>query len=89
MSSRDGELASWSVNGSSAETKLNGITVEKGDTIDFIVDSRRDPENDGFGWAPSSLAAARSWNARTDFAGAASGAAEYLGALRASAARDE
>ena len=38
VSSRHGELASWSVNGSSAETKLNGIAVEKGDTIDFIVD---------------------------------------------------
>ena len=40
VSSRQGELASWSVNGSSAETKLSGIKVEKGDTIDFIVDAR-------------------------------------------------
>ena len=28
------------MNGSSAETKLNGITVEKGDMIDFVVDAR-------------------------------------------------
>ena len=52
VSSRHGEVASWSVNGSSAETKLSGIAVEKGDTIDFIVDARQDPENDGFGWTP-------------------------------------
>ena len=43
-----GELASWSVNGTSAETRLNSITIEKGDMIDFLVDGKRDPENDAF-----------------------------------------
>ena len=52
VSSRHGELASWSVNGSSAETKLSGIKIEKGDTIDFVVDARTDPENDAFSWSP-------------------------------------
>jgi hypothetical protein len=69
VSSRDGELASWSVNGSSAETKLNGIKVEKGDTISFVVDARLDPENDGFAWAPVIKAGEQSWNAKNDFAG--------------------
>jgi hypothetical protein len=68
-SSRHGELASWWVNGSSAETKLNGIVVEKGDAIDFIVDARLDPEGNGFGWAPIIRSGERAWNARTDFAG--------------------
>jgi hypothetical protein len=69
VSSRDGELASWSVNGSSAETKLNGIKVEKGDTISFVVDARLDPENDGFTWAPVIKSGEQSWNAKNDFAG--------------------
>ena len=73
LSSRHGELASWNVNGSSAETRLNGIRVEKGDILDFIVDGRRDPENDAFGWAPVIKAdvksGAQTWNAKDDFAG--------------------
>jgi hypothetical protein len=71
VSSRLGELASWSVNGSSAETKLNGIAVEQGDTIDFIVDGRSDPENDGFNWAPTITSGGQSWVARNEFAGPA------------------
>ena len=69
VSSRHGELASWSVNGSSAETELNGIAVEKGDTIDFIVDARLDPENDAFSWAPVIKSGEQTWNAKEDFAG--------------------
>ena len=69
VSSRHGELASWSVNGSSAETKLSGIKVEKGDTIDFVVDARTDPENDAFSWAPVVKCGADTWNAKNDFAG--------------------
>jgi hypothetical protein len=71
VSSRDGELASWSVNGSSAETKLNGIAVEKGDTIEFIVDARMDPENDGFTWAPVIKSGEQTWSAKDNFAGPA------------------
>ncbi|MEJ7607050.1 MAG: DUF1549 and DUF1553 domain-containing protein [Bryobacteraceae bacterium] len=69
VSSRHGEVASWSVNGSSAETKLSGIIVEKGDTFDFVVDARRDFENDGFGWAPVIKSGEQTWGASTDFTG--------------------
>ena len=69
VSSRQGELASWWVNGSSAETKLTGIKVEKGDTISFIVDARLDPENHSFMWAPVIKCGERTWNAKNDFAG--------------------
>jgi hypothetical protein len=72
VSSRDGELASWSVNGSSAETKLSGIKVEKGDVISFVVDARLDPENDGFTWAPVIKSGEQTWNAKNDFAGPSS-----------------
>ncbi len=67
--SRLGEIASWSVNGSSAETKLNGIRVQKGDTVDFIVDTRSDPENDAYTWVPVVRSGNQEWNAKTDFAG--------------------
>lgn len=69
VSSRQGELASWVVNGSSAETKMGGIKVEKGETLDFIVDPRKDPESDGFNWAPTVKAGDRSWSAKDDYVG--------------------
>ncbi len=71
VSSKHGEIASWSVNGSSAETRLNGIKVETGDIIDFIVDSRKDFENDGFGWTPIIKMGEETWNAKEDFRGPA------------------
>jgi hypothetical protein len=71
VSSRQGELASWNVNGSSAETRLSGIEVEKGDTLSFIVDARIDPENDGFGWAPVIKSGEQAWAAKNDFSGPA------------------
>ncbi|MGI8989396.1 MAG: PSD1 and planctomycete cytochrome C domain-containing protein, partial [Bryobacteraceae bacterium] len=72
VSSRSGELASWNVNGSSAETKLIGIKVEKGDTLDFVVDGRADTENDGFRWAPTVKTTGEkeiAWSASADFRG--------------------
>ena len=69
VSSRHGELASWSVNGSSAETKLAGIKIEKDDTIDFVVDARRDSENDAFSWSPVIKVGSSTWNAKSDFTG--------------------
>ena len=71
VSSRHGELASWSVNGSSAETQLSGIAVEKGDTISFIVDARVDPENDRFTWSPIVKSGEQIWNSKSDFGGPA------------------
>jgi hypothetical protein len=72
VSSRYGELASWTVNGSSAETKLGGVKCEKGDTLDFIVDGRADTENDAFQWAPIiKLMGTKEtvWSASEDFRG--------------------
>jgi hypothetical protein len=71
VSSRHGELASWIVNGSGAEAALTGITVEKGDAIDFVVDGRADTENDAFTWAPKIRleGAEKEWNASADFRG--------------------
>jgi hypothetical protein len=73
VSSRHGELAVWNVNGVSADTNFNGISVEKGDTIDFIVDAREDTENDAFTWAPviHLLGGDTRWDAAKDFRGPA------------------
>jgi hypothetical protein len=73
VSSRDGELASWVVNGIQVETALAGIKVEKGDTIDFIVDGRKDIENDPFTWAPriQLVGSETRWEAAKDFRGPA------------------
>ncbi len=71
VSSRHGELASWIVNGTGAETGLSGIAVEKGDTLDFIVDGRADTENDSYNWAPRIRLAGTEtrWDAAKDFRG--------------------
>ncbi len=71
VSSRLGELAEWIANGTSAETKLSGISVEKGDRLDFLVDGRADTENDNFTWAPSIRLAGGDahWSAAADFRG--------------------
>jgi len=52
VSSRWGELASWTIRKMDAETRLDGVDVRKGDTVDFVVDCRSDPEADTFRWAP-------------------------------------
>jgi len=79
ISSRLGELASWNVNGSGSETRLSGVKVQKGDTLDFAVDSHNDSENDSFRWAPTVKVAGIQengpketvWSARDDFRGLA------------------
>lgn len=72
ISSRLGGLASWSVDGRSAETRITGIEVSKGDVIDFVVDGRKDSEADDFTWAPvikSSDPKGPTWSATADFRG--------------------
>ncbi len=73
VSSRQGELASWNVNGSNADTRLNGIKVEKGERLDFLVDPRADSESDAFRWAPVLKMPGEPketvWNAKDDFRG--------------------
>jgi len=53
LSSQEGELASWTVKGVEAITKLRGIEVKSGDTLDFVVEGRDDSEGDAFAWAPT------------------------------------
>jgi hypothetical protein len=54
-----------------AETKITGIPVRRGDTIDFAVDCRADTNSDSFTWAPvlSMKDAGEEWSALAGFSG--------------------
>jgi hypothetical protein len=71
VSSRQGELASWQVARLDAETKISGLIVEAGETLDFIVDCRADNNSDSFAWAPSVRMGEEEWNAQAAFGGPA------------------
>ena len=53
VSSREGALAMWSLHHKSANTRLTGISLKQGDTLDFVVDcgARGDYSYDGFSWS--------------------------------------
>jgi hypothetical protein len=80
LSSRSGQLGNWTLQDREAETKIERVEVRAGDTIDFVVDCRANPESDSFRWAPvvkmiedarstSGSTATREWNANTGFDG--------------------
>lgn len=80
LSSRRGVLGSWTVRGLAAATMFEGLEVETGETLDFVVDSLADYEDDAFSWAPAikltlskqqeeSGMAARTWDAADEFRG--------------------
>ncbi|HEX7896689.1 MAG TPA: PSD1 and planctomycete cytochrome C domain-containing protein [Planctomycetota bacterium] len=75
-----GEVATWVVARMTAETRLSGLKVEEGDTIDFIVDNRTDTNSDGFSWAPVVTLGEETWNAATGFGGPAPAPAAPLSA---------
>ena len=83
VSSRDGELASYTVNRLEAETKIDGIRLKQGDTLDFLVEPRTGPGWDSFAWAPTIRRTDKApvagednrnteWSSARDFAGPAS-----------------
>ena len=92
VSSRSGELGSWKVFYTFKDATVAGITVKKGDTIDFVVDCGGDDVEDRFLWAPtltltSGEATPRKsrfreagirWNAQDDFGGPAEESARPL-----------
>jgi hypothetical protein len=73
--SRTGHLATWTLHNNAVDVKLAPITVEQGDTIDFVVDYRDNLNNDDFAWTPvitdtvAAAGQARSWNAQKEFRG--------------------
>ena len=87
VSSREGELGSWTAFRKRVETKVAQTAVRKGDTIDFVVDCRAEQSFDGFSWSPVIRSVAASgvktvgagankeavWSAAAGFGGADSG----------------
>ena len=71
LSSRQGLLGVWIVRGASAATSFEGLEVERGERLDFVVDSRDDYEDDAFAWAPTitQVGTTAAWSARDDFRG--------------------
>ncbi len=80
VSSRHGELGSWSLKQLEAEMKIKGLEVKKDDTLDFAVDFRGEITDDEFSWAPVVTMAkpataanpnepAPEWSAAPDFSG--------------------
>jgi len=80
LSSRRGVLGSWTVRGLAATTAFEGLEVEAGEQLDFVVDALDDYEDDAFSWAPTIAVAlsneqqeagmaAQSWDAPEDFRG--------------------
>ncbi|MDX2152165.1 MAG: PSD1 and planctomycete cytochrome C domain-containing protein [Bryobacteraceae bacterium] len=71
VSSRQGELATYTVNGREDDTNLRGLEVEPGEYIDFAVDGRQDAEADRFSWSPTIKQGDHTYSARASFRGPA------------------
>ena len=80
ISNRHGLLGSWILHNSAEEIDFPALTVEPGDTLDFMVSTHGSLSHDEFDWAPritlaggtASDAAATpedAWDAAADFAG--------------------
>lgn len=69
VSSRLGLLGKWDVHNGKAKTEVASVAVEKGDTIDFVVDPLTSDAYDSFAWAPriSTLDGRQTWDAAADF----------------------
>ena len=68
VSSRDGGLGVWTAHDSKVETKLEKVTVQKGDTLDFVVSYRESQNFDSFAWSNMITSASGTvWNSETQF----------------------
>jgi hypothetical protein len=70
VSSRSGLLGEWHVHNRIQVTDVASLEVQKGDTLDFVVDPLTNDAFDAFAWAPivRSADGKKSWNAATNFA---------------------
>ncbi|VTS05147.1 PSD1 and planctomycete cytochrome C domain-containing protein [Tuwongella immobilis] len=74
VSSRSGLHSEWHVKTRSEATDASQITVQPGDTIDFVLDCVGDVTSDSFDWTvqltlTDAKNASESWDSRTDFRG--------------------
>ena len=84
VSSWLGEVGAWTAFHANVPTPVAKILVQKGDSLDFVVDCNKEQSFDGFTWMPTirvvsdgaklvsaSAASPQSWNAREGFSGPA------------------
>jgi len=78
VSSRHGVLARYTLHHQSATASIEPVALQKGDTLDFIVDRHDNLNSDDFEWSPvikdlspspADPAAPRQWDAKKEFAG--------------------
>ncbi len=72
VSSRAGVLGDWVAHNGRVATALPPRDVQRGETLDFVVDCRQDDNSDTFTWAPTIReveSPAEKWDARSDFHG--------------------
>ncbi|CAN5508770.1 PSD1 and planctomycete cytochrome C domain-containing protein [soil metagenome] len=69
VSRRAGLLGEWKAHNGEAKTDLASVKVQKGDTLDFIVDPLDGDNSDSFAWSPilASTDGKGLWNAAADF----------------------
>ena len=53
VSSRAGQVSTWTLERIDAATNIQGVEVKAGDTIDFVVECRAHHDNDVFEWSPT------------------------------------
>ena len=81
ISSRDGVLASLVLHNQRQEMNVASVALQQGDTLDFVVDTNAELNNDQYLWAPvifvpssgaeAAADAPKSWEAERDFSDAA------------------
>lgn len=76
VSSRAGELGVWPLHNKKADAKVERTPVQRGDTIDFVVDLGKNLNSDMFKWAPvlklvdaEAVGEPPQWSAKKDFGG--------------------
>lgn len=77
VSSRQGVLGEWNLHNVKTKTEFERVQLEKGDTIDFVVDIRGTLNNDDFVWTPtikqiveaSAKYEKSEWDAKKEFGG--------------------
>jgi hypothetical protein len=79
ITSRKGPAGEWAVFNQKANTNIERIEVNRGDTIDFVTDCRSSVEYDSFTWSPvikytssakgTGADSPKQWSAKADFTG--------------------
>jgi len=69
LSSRHGELKAVSAHHAKVDITLDGVQLDAGDTLDFVVDIGGNLNSDQFLWAPTLNAKPAIWSAQADFTG--------------------